>query len=94
LSWYYKFFADPVTFNAITFWQGDSLGWKTTISHSAAGGWQYGTPVHDVVRDTVAASLGIVVPEPATIIVWSVLGAGVWLGMRVSRRRQPMVQQR
>ncbi|MCG2682862.1 MAG: hypothetical protein L6306_04525 [Planctomycetales bacterium] len=27
------------------------------------------------------------VPEPATIIVWSLLGAGSWLGMRVWRRR-------
>jgi hypothetical protein len=26
------------------------------------------------------------VPEPATIVVWSLLGAGSWLGMRVWRR--------
>jgi hypothetical protein len=29
------------------------------------------------------------VPEPATIIIWSLLGAGSWLGMRVWRRRDP-----
>jgi hypothetical protein len=28
------------------------------------------------------------VPEPATIVVWSLLGAGSWLGMRVWRRRE------
>ena len=28
------------------------------------------------------------VPEPATIIIWSVLGAGSWLGMRASRQRR------
>lgn len=28
-----------------------------------------------------------VVPEPATIIIWSLLGAGSWLGTRVWRRR-------
>jgi hypothetical protein len=27
------------------------------------------------------------IPEPATIIIWSLLGAGSWLGMRVWRRR-------
>jgi hypothetical protein len=30
---------------------------------------------------------GEVVPEPATLVVWSLLGAGSWLGMRVWRRR-------
>jgi hypothetical protein len=28
------------------------------------------------------------IPEPATIIVWSLLGVGSWLGMRVVRRRR------
>ena len=28
------------------------------------------------------------VPEPATIIIWSLLGMGSWLGMRVVRRRR------
>ncbi len=28
-----------------------------------------------------------IVPEPATIVIWSLLGAGSWLGMRVWRRR-------
>jgi hypothetical protein len=28
------------------------------------------------------------VPEPATAVVWSLLGVGGWLGSRVSRRRQ------
>ncbi len=28
-----------------------------------------------------------VVPEPATIIIWSLLGFGSWLGLRISRRR-------
>jgi hypothetical protein len=27
------------------------------------------------------------IPEPATIIIWSLLGAGSWLGMRVWRRK-------
>jgi hypothetical protein len=30
---------------------------------------------------------GGAVPEPATLIVWSLLGAGSWLGLRVWRRR-------
>ena len=30
------------------------------------------------------------VPEPATIIIWSLLGAVSWLGMRVARRRGPI----
>jgi hypothetical protein len=29
------------------------------------------------------------VPEPGTLIIWSLLGAGSWLGMRVWRRRGP-----
>ena len=29
-----------------------------------------------------------IVPEPATIIIWSLLGLGSWLGMRVWRRRR------
>jgi hypothetical protein len=29
------------------------------------------------------------VPEPGTMIIWSLLGAGSWLGMRVWRRRGP-----
>jgi hypothetical protein len=29
------------------------------------------------------------VPEPATLVIWSLLGAGSWLGMRVWRRRGP-----
>jgi len=33
-------------------------------------------------------TLAPVVPEPGTIIIWSVLGAGGWLGMRVARRRR------
>ena len=28
------------------------------------------------------------VPEPTTVIIWSLLGAGGWLGMRASRRRR------
>ena len=37
---------------------------------------------------------GIVIPEPATLIVWSLLGGAGWLGMRVVRQgrrvgRQP-----
>lgn len=35
--------------------------------------------------------VGAVVPEPATIIVWSLLGAGSWLGLRISRRRRVAV---
>jgi hypothetical protein len=30
---------------------------------------------------------GIVIPEPASMVVWSLLGVGGWLGMRVYRRR-------
>jgi hypothetical protein len=33
------------------------------------------------------------VPEPATIIVWSLLGAASWLGMRVVRRGRPVGRQ-
>jgi hypothetical protein len=28
------------------------------------------------------------IPEPATIIIWSLLGMGSWLGMRIVRRRR------
>jgi hypothetical protein len=30
----------------------------------------------------------IVIPEPASIIVWSLIGSGSWLGMRLWRRRR------
>jgi hypothetical protein len=36
------------------------------------------------------AMSGVIVPEPTTIIVWSMLGAITWLGMRVWRRRGTM----
>ena len=36
---------------------------------------------------TVGFTIGTV-PEPATIIIWSLLGMGSWLGMKVVRRRR------
>jgi hypothetical protein len=36
----------------------------------------------------VGTAGGLGVPEPATMIIWSLLGVGGWLGTRVSRRRQ------
>jgi hypothetical protein len=67
--------------------------------------WQQGDANYDGVingldRDLWRASLGLpplnltAVPEPATIIIWSLFGAGSLLGMRVSQRgrrvgRQP-----
>jgi hypothetical protein len=49
-------------------------------------------PVTAVLSDV--STVGAVVPEPATIVIWSLLGAGSWLGLRVWRRpryvrRQP-----
>jgi hypothetical protein len=43
--------------------------------------------------DVVASPEPVVIPEPATIIIWSLLGAGSWLGMRVWRRRGPVGRQ-
>jgi hypothetical protein len=34
--------------------------------------------------------LATATPEPATIVVWSLLGVGSWLGTRVWRRRNPV----
>ena len=36
----------------------------------------------------------LAIPEPATILIWSLLGAGSWLGMRVwGQRRRPVGRQ-
>jgi hypothetical protein len=67
--------------------------------------WQQGDANYDGVidgldRDLWSANFGssplenAEVPEPATLIIWSLLGAGSWLGMRVAQRgrrvgRQP-----
>jgi hypothetical protein len=43
---------------------------------------------NDVLYETIRVSAGSeAVPEPATMIVWSLLGATTWLGMRLRRRR-------
>jgi hypothetical protein len=52
------------------------------------------SPADGGVNGTQVQSMLYAIPEPATIVVWSLLGAGTWLGMRVSRRgrrvgRQP-----
>jgi hypothetical protein len=39
---------------------------------------------------SVRSSGSPTVPEPATIIIWSLLGAATWLGMRVARRGRPV----
>ncbi len=64
----------------------------------------YGKELHCVIQFTGAVSsitwtsspgeywhgvtVGTVVPEPATLIIWSLLGFGSWLGLRISRRRE------
>jgi len=64
------------------------------ISEVSAGGWSYATYTpgagqpgynSDFLPTYVFISE---VPEPATILVWSLLGMGSWLGMRVWRRRR------
>ena len=40
-----------------------------------------------VAVDNIVAYDYNAVPEPATIIIWSLLGAGSWLGMRVWRQK-------
>jgi len=49
-------------------------------------GTPWGQPDKDMMAKFVVTDVGPV-PEPATIIVWSLLGAGGWLGIRVVRRR-------
>jgi len=54
----------------------------------------WSSPFHASDKDFEFYIQGSPVPEPATIIIWSLLGAGSWLGMRVWRRpkhigRQP-----
>lgn len=50
--------------------------------------FQYGTDLTETEIYVVGLAEGAIVstPEPATFIIWSLLGAGSWLGMRVYRR--------
>ena len=43
---------------------------------------------NDVLYETISVSNpNIAIPEPATMIVWSLLGIAGWLGLMVARRR-------
>jgi len=53
----------------------------TGINYAGLGAWSSATGVVDNFRLTE------VVPEPSTILIWSVLGLGVGLGMAQRRRR-------
>jgi hypothetical protein len=48
----------------------------------------HGTSADEIGVDDIRFATGPAgtVPEPATIIIWSLLGAASWLGMRVARR--------
>jgi hypothetical protein len=84
----------------------DDLDGNTWFANVFTGTtWQQGDANYDGVingldRDLWRANFGsppldnVQVPEPATFIIWSLLGAGSWLGMRVAQRgrrvgRQP-----
>jgi hypothetical protein len=62
---------------ATAVWNGTSWAITNAPSLGLAPAWP---TIVMVVNDEV-------VPEPATIVIWSLLGAGSWLGMRVWRRR-------
>ena len=71
------------------------LGW----SQSLGAGWSgplgpNGLPIP--VNEDLTASFSVTsasVPEPATLIVWSLLGAASWLGMRVVRKGRRISRQ-
>ena len=62
-----------------------------TERSTVASGWTvYGDLWANVVvaEDNVSQFGQSPIPEPATIIIWSLLGAGSWLGTRVWRQRR------
>jgi hypothetical protein len=70
----------------------------STLTYADVGWWKYtetwtnAANQYDYIQYTT--DFEVVTPEPATIIVWSLLGAGSWLGVRVWRRRgQPVGRQ-
>jgi hypothetical protein len=78
-------------------WTSNNGGPISGISTSAQWIWgphngiqlgdsQYAAENYLWIRATIATQSGIIVPEPATILVWSLLGAASWLGMRVWRQ--------
>ena len=52
-----------------------------------------GNPAQDqyVAFGIVDPPAAVSAPEPATVVIWSLLGVGSWLGMRVSRRRRASI---
>jgi len=77
-----------------------------TYTNPAAelGTWQYAMTEADApykmivltgVQDQIFIGTGTAyIPEPASLIVWSLLGMGSWLGLRVWRRRRMPVGRR
>jgi hypothetical protein len=70
---------------------GDIYEWNPTVTNlsqfvalSSSAQLQETLTITDV-----SQSEGSTTPEPATMIVWSLLGAASWLGMRVWRRGRP-----
>jgi hypothetical protein len=71
------------SFNGETWQTKAKLKWKNP-------GWTIEVEYGDVYT---RGEIEDMVPEPATIIIWSLLGAGSWLGMGVWRRRRPVGRQ-
>jgi hypothetical protein len=73
--------------------------WRTEAINAVAAGpgiWDANVKVLNLTWSSdgsLAQDVLVTVPEPATIIIWSLLGAGGWLGMSVSRRRRPVGRQ-
>ena len=69
-----------------TLWAGswaDRNLYTVSLSGGSTSGWSLSSQIGGNIT-----GLSDVVPEPATIIIWSLLGLGSWLGLGVWRRRR------
>jgi hypothetical protein len=83
-------------FDNASVWQGcqETLESVPYLNHVTGIGFSvaYDGPLDDVDVYSVAVDT-TTIPEPATFLVWSLLGMASWLGMRVWRRRIPVGRQ-
>ncbi|MCD4728338.1 MAG: hypothetical protein K8R46_11790 [Pirellulales bacterium] len=76
------------------YYDADGWGTRDTYAGFTPSGAYYSSSAVDYGSGFEAALSATAIPEPASVLVWCLLGAGSWLGMRVWRRRRiPVGQQ-